>query len=64
MLLDYEMNRDAETFIRVFTNLSLKTIQQLHMGSHIKLNLTTACKQYVFRIIDLYLSRNNIYKDE
>jgi hypothetical protein len=59
-LFDYEHNRDADTFIRIFCGYNLRVVSKLNLSSHILNGNMSACKQCALKILEIYANKNNL----
>ncbi|KAL4455088.1 hypothetical protein ABPG74_006470 [Tetrahymena malaccensis] len=58
-LLDFEFNRDAETYIRVFSKETpVQMYQELRLDRHISDLPANNCRQYAFQLLSKYADKN------
>ncbi|EAS00263.3 PX-SNX-like domain protein (macronuclear) [Tetrahymena thermophila SB210] len=58
-LLDFEFNRDAETYIRVFSKETpVQMYQELRLDKHISDLPANNCRQYAFQLLSKYADKN------
>lgn len=56
--LDFEQNREAEAYIRIFAELSINQLKTLNFKSHLSGPIQKPCKQYALKLLNIFVNRN------